>query len=63
MNWINKIKSPGQLSVLMDKLGKLDEFGLYQVSQLADRLDLVQEKTKSSSTCAPRAKGQGTSQD
>jgi hypothetical protein len=46
MNWINKIKSPGQLSVLMDKLGKLDEFGLYQVSQLADRLDLVQEKTK-----------------
>ncbi len=46
MNWINKIKSPGQLSMLMDKLGKLDEFGLYQVSQLADRLELVQEKTK-----------------
>ncbi len=46
MNWIKQITTSTQLTNLVEKLGKLDSNALSQVSQLVDRLDLVQEKTK-----------------
>ncbi len=46
MNWIKQITTSTQLTNLVEKLGKLDSNALSQVSQLVDRLDLIQEKTK-----------------